>query len=208
MNLAIFIEFLYNTLMTSTHTIRILALSTLFIPSIALAYTTPEEVLNGGGFPPLYTMNPGMTNDERVAAQQASAAAWRDSEQQKNYDAQHPAAPAAPAPAADQSSSKGELDKMLEVLQALKEVNGGATQTGPLSDEQLRAQRTLARVQQNQLQAQLNAQILASQETLHSGAPLADSGPATWIAFVLMAGAAFWILRSAKKLEEVDRIQE
>lgn len=195
--------------MTHKQPLLALLLGTLVVPAVALAqtspdYITPEDVLlNGNAFPSIQTSGQyaTMTNEEIVAAQQSSAAARRKAELDANYAAQHPAAPSE-ASQASEVSSKDQLQEMTDLINAIK----GNGNTGPLSDEQLRAQRTLNRVQQHQFQMQAgsNAQVLASQQSLHGGAPLASSGPGTIVALLLLAGAAGWTFYRARELEAKD----
>jgi hypothetical protein len=65
-------------------------------------------------------------------------------------------------------------------------------------------QRILDRVKQQQMDTEIQlqaAQIVASQQSLHSGAPLTSSGPGTYIAALILGLAGVVTIWQAKRME-------
>lgn len=209
---------MYNTLMTKKYTLHALVLSSLLIPSIAIAYVSPEETLINDDNQFIDASGLPMRRDtaQRVADQQASAAAWRESVQGRLATGN-----AEDVPDSLHSAASGTPDEQLQqLINALNNAkiaaeinmeNGGASSaSSEMTAEEIRNKKILDRVAKQQRDSEIIAEaerlnaLRGSTEVLHSGAPLTDTGPATWIVLFVMAGAAMWILRTARELEKVE----
>lgn len=177
--------------MTYTHILRGLLLTVLVVPMTTLAYTSPEEVLNSDENAGFYNPPPSPRHTQEIQAQQqASVAAWRAAEQQALFEKSS----ASSAPASDD----------IDPLHGAAPSESTYGQTSGLSATD---QRILERVKAQQAQAEMDAavearvRVLTSQQGLHSGAPLTDSGPGTVISAFVLAGAGLWTIWKAKRLE-------
>lgn len=184
-------------MMTSTHILRSLVLATLLTPAVALAYMSPEEVLSTDQNARFYNfLPPSPRHTEQIQAeQQASHAAWRESTQQQYFAAQG-------AQSSDSMHDAAPSNQDALLQQIVNQLNQNQNQQATTkSDED---QRLLERVRQQQTDAQIQEaaqRLIASQESLHSGAPLTQSGPATVISLVGLAGAAVWTFMRARRME-------
>ncbi len=181
--------------MTHTRLLQSLLLVTLFIPTVALAYTSPEEVLSGGDNARFFDPPPSPREAESVqAAQQAEVAARREREQALLFEK------------VVTSSASSESSSEADPLHGAAPVNGGNTNSdsSSLSAEE---QRILERVRAQQMDADIDArvQMLIAQQGLHSGAPLSHTGPETTIAGFVLAGAGLWTIWKAKRMERSAR---
>ncbi|UPA22685.1 hypothetical protein K8942_00525 [Candidatus Peribacteria bacterium] len=170
--------------MTSTHILRSLLLTTLLVPSMAIAYTTPEEALSNEDNLQYFTPPPRSRDTEAIQeAQQASAAARRQREQEALF-------------------GKSSSSSAASIAAALSSAPAGTT-TEPESSLTLEEQRILERVRGQQMDADIEerVRVLISQQGLHSGAPLSDTGPGTILAGFVLAGAGLWTVWKAKRLE-------
>lgn len=189
---------MYNTLMSHTHFLRGLALATLLIPSLAFAdYLTPEQVLNSDQNAGFFDPPPSPRDAQAVQARQQASVASRRAAEQSSYFAQFSSA----------SAASSVDDSGLHGAAPTSEPSAVSGQDSSLS---LQDQRILERVKQQQAQAALDAevaarmQVLASQQSLHSGAPLSSSGPGTILSAFLLAGAGLWTVWKAKKMEKAQ----
>lgn len=187
MLIALLLNVMYNILMTHTRLLRRAALATLLIPTIAFAYTSPEEVLSGGENARFFNPPPSPRETESVqAAQQAAVAARREEEQARLLQKVS-------------SSSSSSTDSVADddPLRPSTPVSG---QNASLRPEELRI---LERVRAQQMDADMDArvQMLIAQQGLHSGAPLSHTGPETTIAGFVLAGAGLWTIWKAKRME-------
>lgn len=191
--------FLYNTMMSYKHILHSLALALLVMPTGALAYMTPEEVLTSDENARFFDPPPNQRNTRAIAdAQASSAAARRAAEQEALFGNSSSAAADEELHGAAPDESDDEL--LQQLLDQLSE-QGAADDTSALSAAD---QRILDRVRDRQLELQIEqqAQVLASQQSLHGGAPLSDTGMGTTIAIATLAGAGFWTLWRARKMEK------
>lgn len=175
---------MYNTLMTYTHFLRRTLLLALLVPSMAAAYTSPEDVLNSDENWQYFTPPPRSRDAEAIQeAQQASAAARREREQ------------AALFMKSSSSSSSAASDDPVAAP-----VSSASGQQSSFTTEE---QRILERVRTQQLNAEIDerVRVLVSQQGLHSGAPLSDTGPGTILAGFVLAGAGLWTIWKARRLE-------
>lgn len=168
-------------MMSSTQILRALTLTTLLIPGVAFAYLSPEEVLSSDQNAGFYDPPPSPREAEAAqAAQQSSDAERRRLEQEALFQK-------------SSMSSAGSDDAL----------HGAAPETDPASLSTT-DQRILERVKAQQMQAEIEAraQVLASQQSLHGGAPLANSGPASIVIAFVMAGAGIWTIWKARRMEK------
>lgn len=199
-------QFLYNNLMTRNITL-LTALLTLVLPSTALAYMEPEDVLLNRE---LFLPPSSRDAQERTAIQTQESAARREREQERAFELQNPTPEPEPveeeslhgaAPTMQQQgggyiyavpiNSDGTAAFPQQVFGAAPAAN---TQAANL--ELARTMRLLSRVNQNQATNQFNQQVL------HSGADdLAPTGAGSVLAALTMIGAVLYTLRRAKRSE-------
>jgi len=197
--------------------------SSVLSPLTAHAYLPPEDVLNDDDFSATYYSPPPSQReiDAVMEAQRERSAARREAEQaalQKEGedpedDELHSAADDEEE---DDDEAASDLEALIEALQGLQEddddLHGAAGEeeednTSALTTEELREQRLLERIRQQQLDAQRAAQYgwmtagLGAGETLHSGAPLSETGPATVLIVLAIAGAIGETWRRVRKAE-------
>lgn len=187
MLIAIFSHLLYNNMMTRTKILHSALLLSLLVPTVAMAYTSPEEILGSEENARFFDPPPSPREAESVqAAQQASVAARREQEQ------------AALFPKKSSSSSSSSEETLHDAAPVM---------SGQQSSLSLEDQRILERVHAEQQDAEIDArvQMLIAQQGLHSGAPLTSSGPETTIAAFVLAGAGLWTIWKAKRLEARSR---
>lgn len=151
----------------------------------AFAYTTPEEALEDGNFSVQYYEKPPTAREaaQRQQEQQERSAAQRAAQQEALFADDEEELMRAAAPDGMAQSDWEAL------LNAIRNLDDGSTDA--------RDARLLERINAQQA-AQLHA--LTTQETLHSGAPLSETGPATMAGVLLLLGTALLVIRKAKSL--------
>lgn len=196
--IAIIPKFMYNILMTSLR-LTLCGLLLVLVPSTALAYVTPEEVLSEEDLsvrffepPPSRRSIPDQQEASRLEAQQRreqiqqelynqqNGTADAGQAQQENEEVLHGAAPEAPAmPAVQQQSQSGLSEREQRILEriSVRQENGGYV-----------------------LQQAGN-----TVETLHGGAPLAETGPATVVATLAILVAGSITLRRMGQMQAMKR---
>lgn len=182
--------------MIRTHTLIVLGLL-LMPPATVLAYATPEEVL----FPSAGFNTNMMPPSERQTgnvfdAQQEQTAARRQAEWQAAYDAQHPKS--ASSAAASSTSSKPTLEDVLSSLKdSIDSIKNGGDSRGaaPAQDEHMDTSMTIGSWEDP-------TRSSGQEEVLHSGAPLVQTGPGSWVAGLLIVAAIIgivWRIKPATK---------
>lgn len=177
-------------MMTRTHILNGLALVLMLsAPVTASAYMTPEEVLTSDENSRFFEPPPSQRETDAIAEQQASSAAARRAAEQA-------------ALFGSSSSATAEDDSLHG---AAPEIDDETTMDDSSDTSGLSAadQRILERVKDRQLELMIQeqAQILASQQSLHGGAPLADTGTGTILVVVTLGIAGAWTLWKARKME-------
>lgn len=160
----------------------LLCIALLWAPMQAYAYATPEEVLF-----PEEAANEGATlfpihrdSGDAVAQQQQRAKERREREWAAAYNAQHPPS---------SSSSLGEAQSSSSAAS-----DAAAAQSTDEPDKNAEENEDTSMT----IQPWENA-TGGSQEVLHSGAPLAPTGPGSWLAFGVLfvtIGYTMWRVRS------------
>ena len=176
-----------------------LLLLSLLTPS-AYAYVLPEDVLLQNNAGTEFMAPPTKREMQSVQTQQQLRSAERRKAEQdalfpkkETTEPTHGAAPAAaPAPT--------EFQMLLEVLSQQLNRQSSAPQTEtPDADktfEELRKERLLQRIEAAEMAVQEE-----TPDTLHSGAPLADTGPGTVLSLVVLLGIGAWTVYRARKSE-------
>ena len=186
--------------MMSRITLRLALSLVLLAPMQVHAYLEPEDVLYDDSN--IYVSPPPNARsaaDAQRAQQERSAARraaeWEElfAEEESAEEPVHAAAPEEPTDEADQS----ELEAILEKLNELE----NAEET----DASRREQRILERIEEEQLRRKYglsgDGEVLGGNETLHSGAPLSDTGPATVVALLALVAACAWTMWKVKQAE-------
>lgn len=103
----------------------------------------------------------------------------------------------------EEEASASDLEALIKALQGLQEEDTEPAEgnDSSLTTEELREQRLLERIRQQQLDAQRSWAAMGGQETLHSGAPLSETGPATVLLVLAVAGAIGETWRRVRRAE-------
>ncbi|HVW66449.1 MAG TPA: hypothetical protein VHA78_01825 [Candidatus Peribacteraceae bacterium] len=187
--------------MTKTHILSGLCLLTIVLPSTALAYLSPEEVLTSPQNQMYFDPPPSPRDTAAVQAQQQSSDAALRAEQQAALVSSSSSSAVAQSSSEDLHGAAPDQNSQLQqLIDALNAQNSGSNQ----SEQDLVNQRILARIKANQLaaQSQIDAQAIASQQSLHSGAPLAQSGPGLDLVLGVLAIAGVWTFWRARRMEK------
>lgn len=192
-------------MMMHTRLLSGLLLSLAFVPSTALAYVSPEEVISQDSNNTRFVPPPPLNTSDAVDAQQKKSADRRAAEQAKiignglsqdetatEEETTHEAAPA----------MDGDLNEFLQKLNAKLD----AEEAEKAANEEARKNqdaRILERLRANQELSGDSTVYVPSQESLHSGAPLADTGMSTGVATLLamlaVGSVVTWVVRLEKK---------
>jgi hypothetical protein len=175
------------------------------MPLTTQAYLTPEEVLDDSTMTTRFYAEPVSDRelDDQVRRQQEESAARRKAEQdalkpqvEPEEEEMHGAAP---------DEEETDLEALIKALQELQ----GASSSSAADDTDAVSQRLLERIQQRQEDAQREAmlqQLLGNDQTLHSGAPLSDTGPAAILTVLAMAGAVGETWRRVRKAQRTSQM--
>lgn len=185
----------------------IAALAILVVPTTALAYLNPDEVLLSRE---LFLPPRSREAQARTALQSGESAARREREQERAFELQHPVAPEPLLPAAPEPSQQFGFPQGGYFVVPGNTQGGfpqglfGAAPTAGLGEsanlELLRTMRLLSRINTNQATAQLD-------QILHSSAgDLAPTGAGSIFAASLMLGAVFYTIRRAGKSEAQTQV--
>jgi hypothetical protein len=180
--------------------------SSILMPVAAYAYTTPDEVLDDDTFSArFFEAPPSRRNIADVLREQELRSAQRRQEEQSKLvkiqpesddDSMHAAAPENSGPLNDE-----DIQALIEALNNSADDEDDKTDDEDEDDEdlegeELRDARILARVKNR------DSLYADNGEPLHSGAPLADTGPATILIAVAVVGAIGETWRRVRKMEK------
>jgi hypothetical protein len=193
---------MYNTMMFKYLSTTGALLSLALLPLTAQAYITPEEELDEGTYSTRFYEEPPRDTQAAFEEQQRISAERREAElnaikPQPEPEEMHEAAP---------EEEQTDLDKMIELIKLLQSQNESENTPEPApSSLDPVTQRLLLRIEA-QRDAAERASLIQSLlgedgETLHSGAPLADTGPATVLVVLAVAGAVAETWRRVRKTE-------
>lgn len=178
------------------------------MPLTAHAYLTPDEVLYEDDFSArFYEPPPSAREVDAVAEQQRlNSAQRREAElaalnESEDDETTHAAAPDEEPAEEENAGGMSDLDQLLDALERLQEIQGAApaaTATRSSEEERL-LQRLKDREEQDTRDAWLNS---IGGETLHSGAPLSETGPATVLITLAIAGAIGETWRRVRRAEK------
>lgn len=178
-------------------------------PLTAHAYLTPDDVLYEGDFSARFFEPPPSKRElESIVEQQQKVSADRRAAEQaalnQTEEPDEEMRPAAPdeEPAGDGEMS--DLDALLDALERLQEIQNGAESPSE-SVRNAEEERLLRRIQMREAasdeasyQAWLNS---IGGETLRSGAPLSETGPATVLVTLAVAAAVGETWRRVRKAD-------
>jgi hypothetical protein len=191
-NIAKFINFMYNTMMLREFSATGLLLALTLMPVSVLAYVTPEEALDDTNYTTrFYDVPPPDRELEEIAAEQQRVSAERRAAEQaalkpQPVEEEEPTHEAAPEQGTSSSST--------------------SNTTNLFSDDPA-TQRLLLRIQAQKdaeaRQSFINSLLGEGSDTLHSGAPLADTGPAATLIALAIAGAVGETWRRVRKNEKL-----
>lgn len=184
-------------------------LSLVLLPLGAQAYVTPDEGLNDDTLTTRFYAEPPTKRElQDIQTQQQLTSAERRAAELKAVMPQPEPTPEEMHNAAPEEP-QSDLDKMIELIQLLQ---NNQTQNAPASPADARAaldpvsQRLLIRAQAQSAAAERAALIQSivgtNEESLHSGAPLTESGPATVLTVLALAAAGAETWRRARKTEQ------
>ncbi len=193
--------------------IPLIVLTLALLPTVAAAYVTPEELLIEGTLSTRFYDPPPSTRETEdiVAEQNASASAVRASAQASIWGNGLPSSSSsAMSETVHSAAPESALDALLQMILNQQQGNAQSSSSSSLTVQQRIDERILDRIHEQQEQAELQALyeqygILTGDATLHSGAPLSDTGPATAIALIAIAAAVtFTIVRAMWMEKEAD----
>lgn len=180
------------------------------LPVHALAYVAPEDALNDKTYTTRFYDPPPTQRDtnDRQAEQQRISAERRDAELAKIKPVAEEEPMHAAAPTKDTAT---DIDTMIELMHLLQ---GNTNTQAPVTTEDARVsldpvtKRLLIRAEAQHAAAErasLIQSIMGSTNgTLHSGAPLADTGPTTVFITLAIVGAVGETLRRVRKKEVIS----
>ena len=179
----------------------------LLVPVAAGAYVTPEDMLEEGTMSTrFFTPPPTAREAESIVEAQNKRAAERRAAQMSSVVGNGISSSSASSKASEAThEAASELTGIEALIQALQGLTGtaGATET-PLATED---QRIIERIRAQQEEEERNAAYeqygWSDGETLHSGAPLSDTGPATTIALLVIAAAVTFTILRAWNMEHI-----
>lgn len=176
-------------------------------PLTALAYISPEEVLDDENMTTqFFSPPPSRRSVQDVLKRQQELSAMRREAELALVKPQ-PAAEAEtnePEP----ESSGNDIDKLIQLIQLLQEDGGhnaAQEEEDANSGLSMTDERLLDRIHERQEAASRQAMIealLGEDTTMHSGAPLTDSGPMSYVAVALMGLAVCETWRRVRKAEK------
>lgn len=185
--------------------LTVLLLTSGLLPLSAAAYVTPEEILDDESYTTRFYDEPPSrrsTQDE-VARQQAESAERREAEQ----NALNPQSE--PEPSEEENlhgaapEEESDIDKLIQLVELLQQGQQPA-QPSPESEIDPVDARLLERIKDRQdaaARAAVLDELLGDSEQLHSGAPLADTGPAAVIVTLAVTGALGETWRRVRKAQ-------
>lgn len=181
------------------------------VPLTAHAYLTPDDVLYEGDFSARFFEPPPSKRElESIVEQQQKVSADRRAAEQAalNGAEEEPEEPTRPAAPEEEPAGDGEmsdLDALLDALERLQEIQNGGEATPSETVRDAEEERLLRRIQMREAasdeasyQAWLNS---IGGETLRSGAPLTETGPATVLVTLAVAAAIGETWRRVRKAD-------
>lgn len=205
--------FLYNTMMNRPLSTIGILMTVLMLPMHALAYVTPEDALDDKTYttrfydpPPSIRSGVARQEEQKRVSEERRNAELSKVMPKEEVDSLHSAAPT--------ENTTTDIDKMIELIKLLQSDTKTETsvQTDtPAQQEDARAaldpvsQRLLMRAEAQRATVERAAFVQSlmgeANGDLHSGAPLADTGPATVFVTLAIAGAIGETLRRVRKKE-------
>lgn len=199
--------------MMSTYLFAAGMIGSLMMPLAAHAYVMPEEVLDEGDFSTRFFEPPPSRRDMEAVAeeQRLRSAQRREAEQAAIMPQPEPTEEVMRGAAPEQSMSDSDIQKLIDAIQQLQESgNSSAAETDSVpSSENMRDQRALERIKVQREAAEAAEREAyyrmlvgdSTKEALHSGAPLSETGPATVLITLAIAGAIAETYRRVRKSE-------
>lgn len=174
-------------------------------PLTAEAYLEPEDVLDDESLTTRFFAPPPPDRElaDQVRKQQEESAARRKAEQDALKP--KPAEPEEDMHGAAPDEEETDLEALIKALEELQ----GASSSSSASDDDAVNERLLERIQERQEASQRAAlleQLLGDDQTLHSGAPLSDTGPAAVLTVLAMAGAVGETWRRVRKAQKATQL--
>lgn len=189
----------------------------LLLPGSAYAYTPPQDALFDENIDDGFLLPPTKREvDARVAEQQRQSAARRAQEQAATYgggtvedeeiqeeDDLHGAA----SDEEDDAGSTTDDPELSDVLKSIEQTLSGIREDSQ-SVENRRRERLLERLEEDGTGTRNAAPDYRynGQEEFHSGAPLAHTGPESWLAGGVLAGAIGWTLWRSRRMGRQEAV--
>lgn len=187
-------------------------MSVVAMPLTAHAYLTPDDVLYEDDFSARFFEPPPSkrTLSSVVEQQQMRSAQRREAElaalnepEPEEEETMHGAAPEEESSGSGGGGGgSGDYDELLDALERLQNMQNNAATTTTTRDAE--DERLLQRLRDREAQENREAWTQAfGGETLRSGAPLSETGPATVLVTLLIAGAIGETWRRVRKAEKM-----
>lgn len=180
------------------------------IPLTASAYISPEDVLDDENMTTQFFEPPPSRREiQDILKRQQELSALRREAELTLVKPQPAAEAEVVASDPEPASSGNDIDKLIQLIQLLQEDGHSAAPEEQGSDSGLSVtdERLLERIHARQEAASREAMIqalLGDDATLHSGAPLTDSGPMSYVAVALMGLAVCETWRRVRKAEKTS----
>lgn len=180
------------------------------MPLTADAYMSPEDVMNDENMTTqFFAPPPSRRTIQDVLRRQQELSALRREAELALVKPQPAAEAEVVATEPEPASSGNDIDKLIQLIQLLQNEDGHSaapdeegTDSGlSITDERL-LERIHARQEAASRQAMIQA-LLGEDTTMHSGAPLSDTGPMSYVAVALMGLAVCETWRRVRKAEKL-----
>jgi hypothetical protein len=193
-------QFLYTTMMSKPTLLPAILFVSLLAPVAAIAYTEPQDALSEGNYQDGFLIPPTKREVEaRVEAQRLASEKRRNAEQAATFgggtvaegdtddDTTHAAAD-------DESVDPDLADVLTSIEQTLSDIKEDSQDA-----QTLRRERALDRLEAIEAERGHGAAYINAGQSLHSGAPLAPTGPESWMAGGAVLLAIAWTLWRSRK---------
>lgn len=180
------------------------------IPLTAEAYISPEEVLDDESLTTQFFLPPPSKRDTSdIQKRQQELSAMRREAELALVKPQTQTEAEVVANNPEPEAAGSDIDKLIQLIQLLQDEGGHSAapdqedaDSGLSTTDERLLERIHARQEAASRQAMIQA-LLGDEETLHSGAPLSDTGPMSYVAVALMGLAVCETWRRVRKAEKL-----
>jgi hypothetical protein len=194
--------FLYIVMMPKQNLLSALVLALTLLPVAAHAYTDPQEALSGDQFVDGILVPPTPEQARQRAAEQRKKSADLRAAAQAATFGGGAVSSASSSEATHGAAGDGEavspdlMNVLTSIEQTLSDIKGDSVQS-----QTLRRERALARLEAIEAERDTQGDVayINGGQQMHGGAPLASTGPETWMAGGALALAVAWTLWQSRR---------